>query len=357
MANAQDIVRERVSAFIKEIRGAPNGFVDFFEIYDCYAHDVMTRFLYGPSHGTDAISNRQDKPLVANLKRSQVWSPLWVNFETFHNSWLSKALLGRDFRRTVESRGDIKRAIEKKLDEHDQDPNKDDEYSLYRTMRQAKTDGDHMSRNYMASEMYDHLAAGQQTTSATLTYITWRLSQHPDWQLQLKQELAALRPDEDGIPSLHDIEECRVLDATIRETLRLHPAASGRQERVVPSEGRTYSGCFIPGGTTVIGPTLVLHQNASAFPEPHIWRPERWLNADEAQLKEMEYSFAPFGHGARICIGQHLAMMEIRLLTTTIYRCFTTRLSETSTEEDMYQLGTLSAVPRGLRCELYVNED
>ena len=70
----------------------------------------------------------------------------------------------------------------------------------------------------------------------------------------------------------------------------------------------------------------------------------------------MEFSFAPFGHGARLCIGQHLALMEIRLLTSRTYRTFLTRLSETSTDEDMKQLGMLAAVPRGLRCELYVEE-
>ena len=206
----------------------------------------------------------------------------------------------------------------------------------------------------MVSEIYDHLTAGQQTTATTLTYLVWRLSQHPEWQQRLQTEVRALEPDYTNIPALEDTEACPILNAVVRETLRLHPAASGRQERVVPSGGRTYSGVYLPGGTTVIGPTLVLHHNASVFHEPRSWRPERWLEADENQLKDMEFSFAPFGHGARIYIGRNLAMMEMRLLTSRLYRSFSTRLSETSTEEDMYQLGTLAAVPRGLRCELYV---
>ena len=357
VANAEGLVRERVSAVINQMKGAPGGLCDVFVLFDCYSHDVMTRFLYGASHGTDALLDPQDRPLVVNLKRSQLWSPLWVNFGWLHGSWLSKRCFGAEYKKTVDSNIDVKRALEQKLQEHDEDPNKDDEYSLYRSMRHARTEGDHMSRNYMASEMFDHLKAGQQTTASTLTYTTWRLSRHPEWQGRLQSELRALDSDESGAVSLNDLENCPVLDAVVRETLRVHPAASGRQERVVPAGGRTYSGVYIPAGTTVIGPTLVLHHNAAAFPDPHAWRPERWLHADEAQLKAMEFSFAPFGHGARICIGQHLAMMEIRLLACSIYRKFTTRLSETSTDEDMYQLGTLSAIPRGLRCELYVAEE
>jgi cytochrome P450 len=356
VANAEGLVRERVRAFITEMIAAPNGLVDFFVLFDCYAHDVMTRFLYGPSHGTDAILDPNDRPLVVNLKRAQIWTPLWINFGWFHGSWVAKMCLGEEYRRTVESNGDVRRAIEKKLQEHDEDPSKDEEYSLYRTMRRSKVEGDHLSRNYMASEMYDHLKAGQQTTASTLTYICWRLSRHLEWQRRLQEELRALKQDAAGNVSLNEIEACPVLDAIVKETLRLHPAASGRQERVVPVGGRTYSGIFIPGGTTVIGPTLVLHHNASAFPDPHSWRPDRWLAVDEAKLKEMELSFVPFGHGARICIGQHLATMEIRLLVSSIYMRFSTKLSETCTDDSMKQLGALAAVPKGLRCELFVEE-
>lgn len=48
--------------------------------------------------------------------------------------------------------------------------------------------------------------------------------------------------------------------------------------------------------------------------------------------------------------------MEIRLLVATMYKGFSTKPGETCTDEDMHQMGTLAAVPRGLRCELYVAE-
>jgi cytochrome P450 len=145
--------------------------------------------------------------------------------------------------------------------------------------------------------------------------------------------------------------------------MRLHPAASGRQERIVPAGGRTFSGVYLPARTVVIGPTLVLHHDPDVFPEPLEWRPERWLEAERSEAglekekrKRMLDSYVPFGHGARICIGQHLAMMELRLLTAAIYDRFSTEISATSTDEDMHQLGALAAVPKGLRCELFVKE-
>ena len=164
IANAEGVVRERVEAVIKEIKmtaAKKKGVVDFFVLFDCYSHDVMTRFLYGASHGTNTILDPIERPIVLNLKRSQVWTPLWVNFGWFHGSWLAKWCLGNDYRKTLQAGGDVQEAIEKKLKEHDDDPRKDEGYSLYRTMRLAKTEEDHMSRNYMASELFDHLTAGQ----------------------------------------------------------------------------------------------------------------------------------------------------------------------------------------------------
>jgi hypothetical protein len=48
--------------------------------------------------------------------------------------------------------------------------------------------------------------------------------------------------------------------------------------------------------------------------------------------------------------------MEIRLLVSSIYMRFSTKLSETCTDDSMKQLGALAAVPKGLRCELFVEE-
>lgn len=198
ISNAEGLVRERVDAFISELSAAPNGLVDFFVLFDCYAHDVMTRFLYGPAHGTDSIRDAEQRSHIVNLKRSQVYSTLWVNFGWLHGSWLLKTILPDDYKLSVEANGDIKLHMELSMLEHDEDPQRDDEYSLYREMRRAKTEGDHMSRNYMASEMFDHLKAGQQTTASSLTYLFWRLSRHPDWQRRLRSELQALPRHADG---------------------------------------------------------------------------------------------------------------------------------------------------------------
>lgn len=356
-ANAEAFVRERIAALIRQLEAATNGLVDFFVLYDCFAHDVMTRFLFGVSHSTNTLEEAADRPLVVGLKRSQLYTPLWVNFEWLAGSWLLRKMLGPEYERNGEYGTMVKRHIERLMSEHEQDADRDEEYSLYRSLRHAKIDWTNNTRNYIASETYDDLKAGQQTTASTLTYITWYLTRYPHWQKRLQTEVCDLLVMDESEPSLHEIEACRVLDAVIKETMRLHPVASNRSERLVPEGGRSYSGVFVPGGTIVYSPNAVVQCDSSVFEESDSWKPERWLDAEPEKLKAMEYSWVPFGYGARICIGQHLAWMELKLLIASLYRQFSTSLSETSTDQDMIPLNTLATVPRGLRCELYVAKD
>lgn len=317
----------------------------------------MTRFLNGSSHGTHAIESAVDRPLVVNLKKSQVWMPISLNFPWLHGSWLIRKLLPADYSQTLGPENDVKDSMLRLMAQHDEDPERDAYPSVYGHLRNATAKGRKaLSRNSIASELFDHLKVGQQTTASTLTFLVWRLSRHPEWQTHLQRELASLGPQKDGIPAYGIVNKCPVLDALVRETLRVHPAASGRGERIVPSGGRRYSGIYIPAGTIVTGPILVLHRNESVFEDPSTWEPERWMRAEVEKLKHMERSFAPFGYGARVCIGRHLALMEMKLLVAGLFMRFGTRLGESCTDTNMEQLGTFTAVPRGLRCELYVDD-
>lgn len=78
------------------------------------------------------------------------------------------------------------------------------------------------------------------------------------------------------------------LDAVIQESFRMHPAPGLILERVVPPQGITVLGEFIPGGTIVGCNAWVLHRRPEIFgSDVDTFRPERWLEARPDQLKEM----------------------------------------------------------------------
>ena len=101
--------------------------------------------------------------------------------------------------------------------------------------------------------MLDNLNAAQMTVTVTLTYVLWNLARNPQWQVRIRQEIAALPVSEDGFPSFGDINKAPILEACIKESYRLNPISSGRAERVVPV-GKEYDGVFLPKAVSMKTP-------------------------------------------------------------------------------------------------------
>jgi cytochrome P450 len=175
--------------------------------------------------------------------------------------------------------------------------------------------------------MLDHLSAGQETSAIALTYLYYEMSQRPDLQEQLRQELLSLSrqivwPPTAGfeLPSPKSIDALPLLHAIIIETLRLHAPIPGLEPRITPAGGCSLAGYDnIPAKVRVSSMPYALHRNAEVYPEPESWRPERWLKASEMEMKEMLRWFWAFGSGGRMCIGSNLAMQEMKLIVTAVY--------------------------------------
>lgn len=156
------------------------------------------------------------------------------------------------------------------------------------------------------------------------------LSQHLDLQSSLRSELLSLfppifypqiatTPDEASdlktdLASPRSIDNLPLLDAILLETLRLRPSVPGSQPRITPSSTSRspISLCgyaSIPAGVRVSAQAYSLHRNAKVFPEPEVWKPERWLDASQEKKEEMMRWFWPFGSGGRMCIGNHFAVI------------------------------------------------
>ncbi|KJY01837.1 cytochrome p450 monooxygenase like protein [Zymoseptoria brevis] len=216
------------------------------------------------------------------------------------------------------------------------------------------------SRLDLASELLDHVLAGFDTSSITLTYLAWQLSRPSNlhWQSRLRTEIATLNTSLDA----KLIDNLPVLHAVLMETLRLHTAIHGIQPRVTPTGlttlGDPESGLVvhnIPGGVRVQSQAYSLHRNPEVFPDPEEWRPERWLPAsssfevtveDEARLREQLRWFWAFSSGGRMCVGSHLAMLDMKATIVGVWGRFETEIGD---EEGMREVnGGYMAEPLGV---------
>lgn len=230
------------------------------------------------------------------------------------------------------------------------------------------TDLAHDIRLTLASEMLDHLGAGQETSAITLTYALRELARHPEVQRALREEIRTLLPSLSSSmtttpphpPSAKEIDALPLLSAVLTETLRLHAAIPGPQPRITPSTGIVTLGAYtsLPPNVRVSAQAYSLHRLPAVFPEPESWTPARWLDAGEAEKREMQRCFWAFGSGARMCVGSHLATQGLKAAIVGVVRSFVVGLPGGGGEEEgvarerLEQEDAYVSQPKGMICHL-----
>ncbi|KAI2625690.1 cytochrome P450 [Hypoxylon sp. NC1633] len=117
------------------------------------------------------------------------------------------------------------------------------------------------------------------------------------------------------------------LNAVIKEALRIHPPVFSLAFKQVPPGGAKLDGVFLPGGTQVGHSHYGVGRSRKVWGEDAaMFKPERWLASDAAgkiRVKKMEEDLdLVFGHGKYRCMGQAIAMMEIRKSVFELLRHF-----------------------------------
>ncbi|TQN68123.1 putative sterigmatocystin biosynthesis P450 monooxygenase [Colletotrichum shisoi] len=196
------------------------------------------------------------------------------------------------------------------------------------------------------------MVAGTDTTAAVLTYLIWSvLQQEGGLQKRLEEEVARLGDDFDD----RRLQTCSLLGAVIEETLRMYPAVPSSLPRIIPDGGITLGSYFIPGKTVVCSPAYTLQRDPDIFAEPHKFDADRYLHPGKVSLEQRQ-AFIPLGAGARVCIGQHLAMMELRLATAVFFRrCRGAKLSDGMPQDSMDMVDYVLLSPKRKRCDVVLS--
>ena len=176
------------------------------------------------------------------------------------------------------------------------------------------------------------VTAGFETTATTMGVMMYYMAKYPEAQEKVFDEVSDICGDNDI--TYDTIKDLVYLDAFIDETLRLKPPVIAHFRSCV--KDCTIKGIPFKKGTNVQLGILPAHMDPELFPEPEKFQPERFLkeNADNIQ----PYSWRPFGAGPRVCIGQRLAVTEMKLFMAKMIREF--RIYETPKTNFEYTKGT-----------------
>ncbi|KAF4335359.1 benzoate 4-monooxygenase cytochrome P450 [Fusarium beomiforme] len=215
--------------------------------------------------------------------------------------------------------------------------------TLFQKLFKAGEEG--LSDEEIRAEAQAYIVAGSDTTANTLTYLIYSVCKDTGVRQTLVKELSNL-PDDFGHA---DLRELPYLNMVVDETLRLYAAVPSALPRVVPTGGANLAGHFLPSNTVVSTQAWTLHRDPKVFPDPDRFDPSRW----EGVSKEMHDTVMPFGGGSRVCIGKHLAKMELRLSATRFFCAFpdsTVSSMDGMSDSDMEPRSYFLLAPKGGRC-------
>ncbi|KAK6378924.1 hypothetical protein LTS17_006627 [Exophiala oligosperma] len=213
--------------------------------------------------------------------------------------------------------------------------------------------GRRLNQPELVDEMMSIAFAGSGTTSTTLTYLLYSMARDQVRQERLRAELFAAPGH-----TLGELQDLPFLNAVIKETFRLYPTIISTLPRVL-EQSVSVDKYLLPVGAFVGMQNYVHHRDASLFPHPDEFWPERWLVDENAagsndKLKDMNAALTPFSLGPRNCIGQNLARAELYIATSRIFTKVRLTLNETMTEWDMEMEDRFNIAPKGRRCLLDV---
>jgi cytochrome P450 len=177
-----------------------------------------------------------------------------------------------------------------------------------------------MTDQQVRDEAMTIFLAGHETTSNAMTWTWYLLSEHPEVEAKLHEELDAVL--QGRVPEFNDVAQLRYTEMVLAESMRLYPPAwaLGR----LSLDEYEVGGYRLPAGSLVLLSQYTLHRDARYFPEPERFDPLRWTA--EARELRPQYSYFPFGGGPRRCIGEGFAWMEGVLLIATLAQRWRLRL-------------------------------
>jgi len=199
--------------------------------------------------------------------------------------------------------------------------------------RHADAEGKRLSDDVILDNIATLVMVGHETTANVINMTLWQLAAHPDIQSRLREEIRTKGQD----LSYDDIQKLELLDAVIKEGMRLHPS-SPQTERVavrddvIPlsapikgADGNLISSVPVSAGQVLLVPFTVLNTNPAVWgADAHEFCPDRWLIPGRipppAELPSGWSGILTFCDGPRNCVGWRLAVLEFKVILATLIR-------------------------------------
>jgi cytochrome P450 len=173
-----------------------------------------------------------------------------------------------------------------------------------------------MTDKQVRDEAMTLFGAGHETTAVTLMWVWYALSQRPEVEAKLHEELERVLAGR--LPTLEDLPQLVYTEKIIKEAMRIYPPAWATTRE--PHSEVKLGGHTLKRGKNVILNIYGIHHDPRFYADPERFDPERFSPENEKNIPK--YAYIPFGGGPRVCIGNAFSLMESRLLLATLAQRF-----------------------------------
>ena len=180
--------------------------------------------------------------------------------------------------------------------------------------------GEAMTDLQLRDEVMTFFLAGHETTSLALAWTWYLVSQHPDVERHVEQEVDTVLGGR--APAFADLDRLPYTRMAIEESMRLYPPAWGFSRQAL--EPDVIGGYPLPAGWLVFVLPYVMHRLPAYWDSPERFDPTRFT--PERTAARPKFVYLPFGAGPRQCIGNQFAMVEAQLIVATLAQRFRLRL-------------------------------
>ncbi|KAK4171397.1 putative cytochrome P450 E-class, group I [Triangularia setosa] len=331
---------------VLEAKAGRNG--EWGEVFQLEKHttklamDIIFRFFFGKHvHAQLASVQAGLEHAVMDTVKRMVFFHHIGNFLQEHNPW-RKLRLWRNYQTLLDGFGPVlkqrlgelttdekprAKATDTLVDALIQGVMEDREAGLVNT-----SDSDFLE--LAVGQIGTFIFAGHDTTASAICWVVHLLSKHPDVLEKVRAEHDAVlgsNPDDAASVLRSKPELVNALtytNAVMKEAMRVHTNV-GTMRRGEPGfyltgpAGSGYDGMKFPAGEgwVVWDNTFALHRDPELWPKVHEFIPERFLVTDEEDpMHPPKNGWRFFELGPRNCIGQHLAMVEIKMVLALVLR-------------------------------------
>ena len=195
----------------------------------------------------------------------------------------------------------------------------------------------------LRDEVFAFFLAGHETTANTLTFIALELDKHPRVLEKLRKEVDHLMKGKKQL-TYEDLPLLTYAEMVIKETQRIHA--------VVPLVGKTaivdtsLGEFHVRKYTRLLVNIQQLHLSETYWTDPLMYNPERWVDG----FTPVPGSYLPFGDGPTNCIGQKLAVLEMKIAIAMLVHYFEFKVVE---DQDLTEVTSITTgLKRGLMVEI-----